>query len=564
MRSTCHHSFRRSLLVFRTILRRARRASARLALLLTGALSAAACADKADTAASSKQTAALVIATAVDPDALLPPLVTSTAGKQVVDLLFDHLADPRDAVVRTDGDGGFTPRLASRWAWAPDSLSIAFTVDSLAHWHDGKPVTAADVAFSFGLYTNPRVGSIHASAFAGIDSVTARDARTAVVWWHARQPEQFFQVAYNLAVLPSHLLSTVAPESLATAPVATAPVGSGRYRFEKWDRKQQLVLRADSTNYRGTPRFARVIWSVFPDANAAATAVLQGQADVIEVLRGDAVAKAAASPVVHTVEYGSYDYGYLIFNLAPAKGASRFREPALRVALSQQIDRVAIVANALDSLGAPALGPFTRALPTVDTTLAPPSFDSTRAAVLLDSLGWRWNSAHTARERAGKPLVFSILIPATSGTRRRLAVLLQEQFARQGVVVEVDAADPALFAKRLRTGDFDAAINVWRDDPSPTGIRQAWGSPRGDDVGANFGRYANARFDATVDSAARSMVPAERLALFRRAYRLILDDAPAIWLYEPRNLAAVRRDVQPVRVRPDGWLASIGDWTVTR
>jgi peptide/nickel transport system substrate-binding protein len=506
----------------------------------------------------------VVIATAVDPDALLPPLVTSTAGKQVVDLLFDHLADPRDAAVRTDGDAGFAPRLASAWSWASDSLSVAFTLDERARWHDGRPVTAQDVAFSYALYTDPRAGSIHASGFAGIDSVTARDARTAVVWWHARHPEQFFQVAYNLAVMPQHVYGAVPPDSLATSAVAASPVGSGRYRFEKWDRQQQLVLRADSTNYRGTPRFARVIWSVFPDVNAAAAAVLQGQADVIEVLRGEAVAKAAASPAVHTVEYGSFDYGYLIFNLAPARGASRFADKALRVALSQQVDRAAVVANALDSLGAPALGPFTRALATVDTTIRPPAFDTLRAAALLDSLGWRWNAKHSARERGGKPLAFSILIPASSGTRRRIAVLLQAQFAKQGIMVEVDAADPALFAKRLRSGDFDAAINVWRDDPSPAGIRQAWGTPRGDEVGANFGRYANAAFDATVDSAAQSMVPAERVARFRRAYQQLIDDAPALWLYEPRNVAAVRKDLQPVKLRPDGWLANIGDWTVQR
>jgi peptide/nickel transport system substrate-binding protein len=511
-----------------------------------------------------KQTAAVVVATAVDPDALLPPLVASTAGKQVMDLLFDHLADPRDGAIRTDGDAGFQPRLASRWTWAPDSLSIAFTIDSTAKWHDGQPVTAEDVRFSWALYVDPKVGSLHAASFAGIDSVTVRDARTAVVWWKARAPEQFFQLAYNLSVMPKHVLATVPAESLATAPVASAPVGSGRYRFEKWARKQQLVLRADSGNYRSTPRFARVIWSVFPDANAAAAAVLQGQADVIEVLRGDAVKQAAASPAVRLVEYGSYDYGYLMFNLRPSTGRSRFADRALRLALSQQVDRSAVVANALDSLGTPALGPFTRALGLGDASTMPPPFDTLRAAALLDSLGWRWNAAHTARERNGAPLRFGILIPASSGTRRRIAVLLQEQFARQGIAVEVDAADPALFAKRLRSGDFDTAINVWRDDPSPAGIRQAWGSPRADDVGANFGRYANPTFDATIDSAITTRTPAERQRLFRQGYRQILDDAPAIWLYEPRNLAAVRRELQPVRVRADAWLAAIGDWTVRR
>jgi peptide/nickel transport system substrate-binding protein len=81
-------------------------------------------------------------------------------------------------------------------------------------------------------------------------------------------------------------------------------------------------------------------------------------------------------------------------------------------------------------------------------------------------------------------------------------------------------------------------------------------------VGANFGRYASAAFDATVDSAVSTFEPAQRTALFRRAYQLILDDAPALWLYEPRNLAAVRSHLVPTGMRADAWLAGLSDWDV--
>ena len=112
----------------------------------------------------------------------------------------------------------------------------------------------------------------------------------------------------------------------------------------------------------------------------------------------------------------------------------------------------------------------------------------------------------------------------------------------------------------MAKGKFDAALNVWRTDPSPGGLRQSWGTPRGDDVGANYGRYANATFDAVLDSAASEFAPARRRALYHRAYRMVLDDAPAIWLYEPRNLAAVSRRVQPVGMRADAWWAHLADW----
>lgn len=541
-----------------------RRAAALWAVLLTAPLAACSNVDKSSGDAETRAaTAGIVISTAADADALVPPLVATTAGKQVVDLLFDHLADPIGAPVRTDGDSGFRPQLATQWSWASDSLSIAFVVDSSARWHDGKPVTAADVRFSFRFFTDPAVGSMHARGFSGIDSVTVRDMHTAVAWWTRRNPEQFFQLVYNLAVMPEHLLDTIPRDGVLASAYASHPVGSGRYRFGRWNRKRQLMLVADSANYRGRPRFDRVIWTVAPDPNAATMAVLSGQADVLEVLRGDAVARAAQVPTLQTVEYGSLDYGYLVFNQRASRGAAAsFKDKAMRIALSEAIDRVAIVQNALDSLGRVALGPVTRAESMADTTIVPIAFDTTAAARTLDSLGWRWNAGRTVRVRNGRPLAFDILLPASSGTRKKFGVLLQAQFARIGAKVEIDAVESGVFASRLQKGEFETALNAWRNDPSPSTLRQSWGSPKGDDVGANFGRYASAAFDATVDSAIVTFDPTKRMALFRRAYRQIVGDAPAIWLYEPRNLAAVRSRLVPVRMRPDAWLAGLADWEV--
>jgi peptide/nickel transport system substrate-binding protein len=164
------------------------------------------------------------------------------------------------------------------------------------------------------------------------------------------------------------------------------------------------------------------------------------------------------------------------------------------------------------------------------------------------------------RVRGGRPLAVRLLVPATSAPRMRIAVLVQEQLARVGVRVEVEPADIGVFMQRLGKGDFDLALNLWHADPSPTSLRQAWGTPRGDEVGANFGRWGHAGFDAQLDSAAAEFDPARRTALVRGAYQTILDEAPAVWLYEPRNVAAVRRDVRPGPMRADAWWAGLADW----
>lgn len=506
----------------------------------------------------------LTISTPADADALVPPLVSTTQGKQAVDLIFDALAEPTSPI-ETVGDQHFRPQLATRWAWAADSLSIAFAIDPRARWHDGAPVRANDVRFSFALYTNPKVASPQVSNFAGIDSVSVRDSLTAVVWWSHRHPEQFFQIAYNLAVLPEHLLARVPPDSLAHSNFASHPVGSGQYRFEQWHRQHDLVLVADTMNYRGAPNASRVLWIVSADPTAASLSVLAGQADLLESVRGDAFAQSNKSTTVRTVEYGSLDYAYLMFNnMKTVSSTPRlFSDRTLRIALTHAIDRAAVVSNALDSLGSVALGPFTRASPTIDSHMQQIAFDTAATAHALDALGWQRTDANGIRYKGGHALTFEVLVPSSSATRRKIAVLLQEQLRRVGVQMDVAAVEPQVFGSRLEKGDFDAALNMWRTDPSPTTIRQVWGSVHGTDVGANFGRYANASFDAAIDTATTTFDVAKRRALFRRAYQTIVDDAAAVWLYEPRNFAAVNNRVTPVGMRADAWWASIAHWRIT-
>ena len=100
-------------------------------------------------------------------------------------------------------------------------------IEDIGRWyagHDGRPVRASDVRFSHALYVDAAVGSPHARVFDGIDSVTVRDSLTAVVWWHRRNPEQFFQVAYNLAVMPEHVYGALPRASLREAAVALPEV----------------------------------------------------------------------------------------------------------------------------------------------------------------------------------------------------------------------------------------------------------------------------------------------------------------------------------------------------
>lgn len=492
-------------------------------------------------ASRSRTGGTLVIAAEADADNLFPPLTITSQGRQVTDQLFDYLADIGPGL-NTIGDRGFTPRLADRWTWAPDSLSIAFHVNPRARWHDGAPVTARDVRFTYDLVRDTTVGSPVAAVLANVDSVTVRDPGTAVVWFKRRTPEEFADVAYNLAILPEHLLASVPRRSLASSRFAHHPVGSGRFRFERWDAGSRIVLTADPGNYRGRARLDRVVWVVSPDMAAATTRFLSGEADFIDVVRGPTVSQIASSPRLALAVSPGLDYGFLGFNMR----RQRFADPVVRRAISAAIDRRAMVRNVFDTLALPGLGPVTRAQPSADPAADPAPYDSAAAARVL----------------AARNLHFSILVPTSSAIRMQYATLLQAQLRKFGVTVTVEPLEVNAFARRLGQGDFDAVLNAWHTDPSPAAARQAWGAAALPPNGANFVAYRSARFDALLDSASRAFDPAAAVRLYRAAYGVIGADAPAVWLYEARSVSGVNRRVRMAGARPDAWWAGLPDWSV--
>ncbi len=531
---------------------------------------ASAC-NRAPQAAGTAAGGTVVIATAGDAESLVPPLVSGITAGQVTDLVFEPLAEIGPAL-NTVGDAGFRPRLARSWSWGADSLSIAFALDPKARFHDGTPVRAVDVRFTFDLYRDPRTGSPLAADLADIDSVTARDSLTAVFWFGRRSPEQFYSAVYALRILPAARLRGVPTSTLGRSDFARAPVGSGPFRFVSRAPGARIEVAANTAYHLGRPILDRVVWSVTPDAAAAAARMLTGDADVYEAIRPEQVGALAHNPTLRTVTYlGLYD-GYLRFNLrdpaAPHPEAAGspphaiFGDRALRRALASALDRRTMVRNVFDTLAAVSLGPFTRAQPSADTTVVQPVYDPAAAARALDALGWR-AGPDGVRARGGRRLSFTLITPISSDSRTRYAVLIQEQLRRVGVEVRIESLEFVAFITRLRERRFDAVVDGRLLEPSARDLWDTWttaaaNAPGGD----NLSGYANPTFDAALDRALTAPTRAAAAPWFHRAYQTIVDDAPAVWLFEPRSTLTFQRRLRVVEIRPDAWWAGIARWSV--
>ena len=500
----------------------------------------------------------VVIAATSDPNTLFPPAPSSLDAQQVQELIFEYLADVGPGL-NTIGDSAFVKELASGWTWSADSTSIAFHINPRAVWQDGPRVTSKDVAFSFSLYRDEKVSPTTASSLKTIDSVSAPNDSTAVFWFNHRTPHQFYEAAAQMLIIPEHVFASVERDSLEEFAADKKPVGSGKFRLVKWDPASRLELGAVEQHYRGRANPDRIIRTITPEYQSAVTQLLAGAADVFPNIRRETVGPLTAGGKFNIVSLPGMDYVFLQINLRRPLFASR----DLRRALTMAMDRRAMVKNLFDTLAAVAIGPTVRAYPTTDTALAQIPYDTAGAARTLDSLGWKRPAPGKTRERNGVPLRFTLLVPSSSVSRVRIAALIQEQLRQAGIEMRTEQMDFQAFQQRQSRRDFDVVVAGWHMNSAPGMIRDTWTTRAAEKDGSNYGGYSNPVFDAYVDSAlSASTIPASR-AYFKRAHQIIIDDAPGVWLYEPRTEVAVHSRIETTAMRANSWWLDIANWTIT-
>ncbi len=537
-----------------------------LAPVVIAVLAVAGCkgTEQATTAGPNDVGGTVIIATAADAGSLLPPLVQNITDREVTDLLYDRLADMPDNL-NVVGDAGYKPQLAERWEWAPDSLSIAFHLNPRAKWHDGVPVRASDVRYSVNLIKDPALGSIALPLITNIDSVAVRDSLTAVAYFKRHTPEMFYDLVYQVVIVPEHILGNTPAGKLKDAEVGRRGIGSGRFRLGKWEAGSRIELLADTANYRGRAKLDRVVFSISPDFNAAATRFFSGDADVFENLRPEHNAKLATDTARRAQPYPTLGYAFMAFNLRDPKNLSQpnpiFGERAVRRALTMAVDRKAMLKNVFDTVGKALYGPFPAAIAVADTMLPQIPYDTTKAKALLDSAGWL-AGPDGIRVKNGRRLEFALSTPSSSAARKQYAVLLQDAFRKVGAAMKVDESDFASMRAKETSRTFDTEMALFNADPSVSGVRQNWSSSAIGNNGANYGAYSNPAVDALLDSAVTTFDPARTKAYARRAFETMIEDAPAIWLYELSARAGIHKRIRTTPMRADGYWSGMADWWI--
>jgi peptide/nickel transport system substrate-binding protein len=513
-----------------------------------------------------EQRGSIVIVTGQQPTAPIPTLMegaAATSGNlELADQLFLRLAGLGPTLL-TAGDRGFVPLLARSWT-RRDSVTLAFDLDPRARWQDGVPVTARDVVFTFERARNPAIAPRLVALLRHITSVTAEGDRRVVFRYSHSYPEQLYDATFHAAPLPAHLLDSMAPEAVARSSFVTQPVGSGPYRLVRNVPGQFVELAAYERFFLGKPKLERVIIRIASDPDARLNLLLSGQADAMDnvVPPLDNIRRIRADPTLRLVPVPSNTVGFLLFNQKDPRNPSQphpiLSDIRVRRAITLGLNRQLLVRAVLGPYAEVPYGPASPILWIRHGAPQPERQSLTEARRLLAEAGWVDSDSDGVRDRDGRALTLGLALPNTSAIRRQFSLLVQEQLRAVGIDLELQQLEFPLWVERRSGGQFDIDLTATVQDPSPSGLSQAWTCTGG----SNVGKYCNPRVDSLIDKAVLGRGQRDVGQAWIAVLRQIEADAPATFLYAPFYVYAVKRRFRNVTITPASSWQLLREWSV--
>ena len=390
-------------------------------------------------------------------------------------------------LVRADPDYSPVPYLARSWSFSEDGSAVTFELRDDLSWHDGTPVSARDVAFTFNRVRDPETGYPNPAYFDAWEAVEIIDEHT--VRFAVRPTAYPLYGWTRLAIMPE----------LATHPFGTtAPVGNGPFKFVERIPGDRWVFEANDefpSDLGGRPYADRYVYRAIPDDAALTASLRTGEVDMILQPAPADLPRLATDASLRLIEYGAPEYDFIAWNSRQAM----FESPGVRQALTMAIDRGALVSAMLEGHGSVASGPVGPWHWAFDTSSEALPFDPDSARALLAAAGWADSDGDGLLDRNGQPFAFELLA-APRDKWRDIATAVQANLADIGIEMTISIREPAAIGPLVFSPDrrYDALLLGWSRDV-PLDDRELWACDRIEQP-FQFTSYCNPALDAVLDS----------------------------------------------------------------
>ncbi len=486
------------------------------------------------------------------PDTLNPGTAVLSEAYTIFELVYDSMYD-------LQLDGSFTLGLAESASVSDDGLTWTFKIRDGIKFHDGTPLTAEDVVFSYELYRAHEDYPYMNAYTLYFDTIEATQNNEVVLTLTEAIPNIESQLVF-LYVLPKHIWEKEDPIEFEN----TAMIGSGPFKMVEYKQNEFVHLAAVKDHFLTPPKIDEVIFQTFDNRDALVQAIKTGQVDMITEMPNTAVASLKEEPNVEVVIGAPFapTVTDVIFNqCAPencpteaggvCSGHPALQDRHVRLALSHATDKQKIIDVVLLGYGTPG----TTLLPDglglwYNSELKDYEYDVSKANQILDEAGYKDADGDGIRDMpdGSHPLDFRLNWPSDSIDAPRIAELLSEMWAEVGVKLELQAVDPdALTAQCCPAFDFDIIIWGWGSDPDPNlllGVMTTDQIP----TGSSETGYSNPEFDELYKQQATESDLQKRKELVWKMQEIVHKDVVYLIPFYPQNTQAFRTD------RFTGWI----------
>jgi peptide/nickel transport system substrate-binding protein len=458
-----------------------------------------------------------------NPTNLDPRYATDGQSAHLDGLLFSSLLE-RDAQMNLHGD------LAESWS-IPDPLTYTFHLRHGVRFHDGRPVTSADVKATFDFIRDPANRSPKRGAFRLVTAIDAPDPVTVI--FHLKEPYASFPI--NL-IRPT---TGIVPAK-SGADFARKPIGSGAFRFVSQSQDEEVVVERNPDYFGGAPSLARIRFRIVPDAIVRALELRKGSADIeFSSLAPDMIPILAKESYLMVSERSGVNLTYLGMNLEDPI----LKRREVRQALAYATDRATLIRYLLHGQAQVANTILPPTHWAYESNVTQYALDQARAEQLLDSAGF-------PREANGIRLRLT-LKTSIDEQYRLMGAALQDQWRRAGIQLELRPLEQATLLSDAAKGNFQLNLLRWIGaNNDPDFLEFAFSSKRFPPDGANRGHYRNPRIDALTDQIRTEMDQEKRKQLCSEAQKILADDLPYLPLWFTDTISVHRRSLGDIPLSP--------------
>ncbi len=481
-----------------------------------------------------------------DIDGFNPFKIVEIPSYEVMGLTYDLLVDfsPKDSSP--------APGLAESWETSDDGLTWTFHLNKDAMWHDGKPVTSEDVAYTFRRILEEEQG-LYIDYVSQIEKIETPDKHTVVFKTKDPSVQMLSMLVY---ILPKHIWEDVPAEETKSFENSPA-IGSGPFQAVEWKEGQSVRLEANPDYFRGAPHIDEIIFQLYDNDDTMVQALENGEVDYIQGIPINLFKSLENQEGIETnsaPDPGFTELGFNVYEPSPeaieefdapktSTGNPALLDPLVREAINWSIDEEELNRKILQGEGIPG------------STLVPPvlaryhlkldeseiqGFDIERSKELLEQAGWRDTNGDGTVDKDGEELELRLFVRSEDKDSVTAGQFIEDWFGEAGIGLETKAISDTALTDAIYAADYDMFIWGWGSDPDPDFMLSVLTCDQF--MGWSDTFWCNEDYSRMYQEQKTQLDIEERAATIKEMQRIAYEENPYIIFYYDNQTEAWRTD----------------------